>query len=155
MKKWILFGFCLIFLMSCQRQVASNSVIRPLDWLIGTWEGDYRKGKFVETWVRLNNQTIKGEGDYIVKGNTVMRESLQIHTIDDYIGYIASINGGVPVLFSSKIADSNRWVFENKEHDFPQRIIYEHKVDNKVYIRAEGIMNGKELVDEYTLHRKE
>ncbi len=40
---------------------------------------------------------------------------------------------------------SNEVIFENPEHDFPQRIMYRLEKDKSLFARIEGKNNGKEM----------
>ena len=40
-------------------------------------------------------------------------------------------------------------VFENPEHDFPQRIVYWREGDRVLHARIEGVIKGKERKDEW------
>ncbi len=44
-------------------------------------------------------------------------------------------------------------VFENKEHDFPQRIVYTRHGHDSLTVRIEGIMDGQERATTFSFKR--
>lgn len=44
-------------------------------------------------------------------------------------------------------------VFENPEHDFPQRIIYRLESDGALFARIEGVVSGKEKGRNFPMKR--
>lgn len=44
-------------------------------------------------------------------------------------------------------------LFENPEHDFPQRIIYRLEKDGSLFARIEGTINGKERGVDFPMKR--
>lgn len=134
---------CLWFLPSVLS--AQDSIAQPDDfeWLIGDWEGKLGKATISESWSKGNELTLIGEGATIVDGKVVVQENLQLHRMGGHLGYIASPNNAPPTFFTLISVETNSWVFENKEHDFPQRIIYSKKDENNYVVRIEGV-NSKE-----------
>ncbi len=49
--------------------------------------------------------------------------------------------------------EDGKVVFENPEHDFPQRIIYERGDEGSLGARIEGIQNGKASSSKWTWQR--
>ena len=73
--------------------------------------------------------------------------------IHGYISYIATVGNQQPILFALVESSNNKYVFENKEHDFPQRLIYYFINENSIKVFVEGEMDGKLEKDEYNLTR--
>lgn len=46
-----------------------------------------------------------------------------------------------------------RFVFENKQHDFPQRIIYQRNTDGGLLARIEGERDGKSRAVDFPMKR--
>jgi hypothetical protein len=59
------------------------------------------------------------------------------------VSFFAQPGGQPPTEFAMKEIGPQRIVFENKKHDFPQRIIY-WRDESGLAARIEGTMNGKE-----------
>lgn len=128
--------------------------LKSLKWLIGKWEGTAGRAQLSETWEISNDMTMVGIGVTIVKSDTVVRENLQIHLMGNHLGYIASPNNSPPTFFTLIESINDKWTFENKEHDFPQRIIYSKKGNKKFTARIEGINSkGEEISQEFNFER--
>lgn len=134
MKKVTLYFLALYFWTLGFNVMGQDSGVNQFDWMIGTWRGDMGKGTFTEVWERKNDQLLIGQGYYIAGKDTLMYEDLRIQQFGAYWAYIPMINNGAPTMFVMIESKDNSVVFENKEHDFPQRIIY---------TRKEGIMTGR------------
>nr|WP_316786013.1 DUF6265 family protein [Pedobacter frigiditerrae] len=46
------------------------------------------------------------------------------------------------------------FIFENKAHDFPQRIVYENKGKDKLFAWIWGTMSGKKSKMEYSYQKR-
>ncbi len=68
---------------------------------------------------------------------------MRIEENETGISYFASPRGSSPTEFKLKETQGKKVIFENPEHDFPQRIIYELKEGNKLVARIEGEINGE------------
>ena len=79
-------------------------------------------------------------------------EFLRIEKTAAGIAYIAQPQGRPPTSFPLVESSANRVVFENKTHDFPQRIIYWRERDS-LHARVEGPKNGREQAMEWTWMR--
>ena len=58
-----------------------------------------------------------------------------------------------PTSFRLIEQSATRFVFENPEHDYPQRIIYAQQNDGSLLMRIEGVENGQEESSEWLLRR--
>jgi hypothetical protein len=127
--------------------------------LAGTWRGEIEDGAYTytETW-SLSERGLKGGAVMDDKeGKRVLTETLEIHSTGAHVLYIATINKGNPVSFTlvnvNKQGGQFEWTFENKEHDFPQRIIYRLESKDSIYARAEGTEKGELKKEEFRLAR--
>ena len=82
------------------------------------------------------------------------RIALQINGNDlFYIPTVDNQNNQQSVSFKL-ISDNNRsYVFENMEHDFPQRIIYSHPQPDSLHARIEGDVNGTYHKEDFLMAR--
>lgn len=62
-----------------------------------------------------------------------------------YSPTVTNQNNGQPVRFELISTTGHRYIFENKKHDFPQRVIYHLVSNNAVHARIEGTKNGKQM----------
>lgn len=135
-----------------------ESKLVQVSWILGEWQMETPEGVFTEKWQKETDTSYTGEGSMAGKNGEVMfSEKLRLEQRGNalyYIPTIASQNNGQPVLFKERSLDDNEVVFENPEHDFPQRIIYRKTSDSTLYARIEGIQNGKERKEEYSYRKR-
>ena len=94
-------------------------------------------------WMKPAGNLMMGTGRTVKGGRTVDFEFLRIEQRADAIFYIAKPKANAEETpFKLKTLTGNEFVFENIEHDFPQRIIYRLN-GNSMVARIEGTQNGK------------
>jgi len=132
-----------IFVLGIMSSAGQKSEVNRLEWISGCWASDDGKERIEETWLKPAGQTMIGMSRTVAGGKTVFTEHVQIGELKGQIAYMVSIGLGVkPVAFKLiKISDSEA-VFENPEHDFPQRIIYRRESPGALFARIEGKQKG-------------
>lgn len=131
----------LVFILSTTL-IAQNN-LSDFNWLVGKWKLQTDKYDSFEEWEVKNESTLAGTS-YMVSGDqTKISEHLLIQEIYNHIAYIASPSENPPTLFTLISSEDGKFVFENKEHDFPQRIIYEQIDRNTMTASIEGDENGE------------
>lgn len=153
MKTKLLYINFLLFIFCSLSNAQENSTqveINDFDFLIGTWEADFGKFKYYEEWEKGNDK-LTGTGYRIKEDKRLDGEKLILMNIHGYISYIATVGKQQPVLFALVKNSDNNYVFENKEHDFPQRIIYQFINKDSVKVFVEGEMKGEFVKDEYNM----
>jgi len=128
-----------------------ESLFEKLSWIADRWI--YKDGENItfENWTKENDTLFSGEAYTVRGGDTVFNEQLKIEKIGDDVYYTAIIkhNPG-PVSFKLVDVGKNNAVFENPEHDFPNRITYELKNNSLLYAKVEGKNKaGKESAIEF------
>ncbi|MBN8702858.1 MAG: hypothetical protein J0M08_07320 [Bacteroidetes bacterium] len=118
------------------------------DWLIGTWHSTMDGSPFTEIWLKKEN-TYYGKAFILNNTDTVFSETLRIEKIDNHWVFIASINHSAPTLFTLIENDTNTLIFENKEHDFPNKVVYENKGHKNMIAWIEGKVKGETKKEEY------
>ncbi len=119
--------------------------IKDMNWLVGKWEGvDLNNFRFVETWKRSDAKTLSGKGAALSnEGDTIFKEVLKIQPVEGELYYFATVPGNPePVLFKLVEGDTAHLVFENRDHDFPQRIAYTRETRNSMSVKLEGMEKG-------------
>ncbi|MCI5057972.1 MAG: hypothetical protein MRY83_17800 [Flavobacteriales bacterium] len=137
-----LIGIILVRLFSYLSDVKSDVVaidasISELNGLVGKWEASTDAGKYLEIWEKdtiTNN--LKG-GAFLLdeKGDTVFRETLNLVSINDKLGYIATI--GNKVTLFSLTEKTEGFSFSNFEHDYPKQLLYKIS-ENKINVDIIG-----------------
>jgi hypothetical protein len=117
--------------------------IKKFEWLKGKWEGSYGEMQTFEIWDKLEGNTMIGRGGVISDNDTMFAEKIRMEQREDELYYIAKVPGNpgpVDFKFSGYKNDSAIW--ENPEHDFPQRVVYFLKPDGSLYARVDGKNKG-------------
>ena len=124
-----------------------------LGFISGCWKGGDKVQILEEQWTRPADQTMLGVGRTMKDGKTEFYEFLQIRERSDGIFYIAEPNGEKPVSFKLVKVNDSQAIFENPQHDFPQRIIYQKTIDGSLLASLEGTESGKPKRIEFSMKR--
>lgn len=122
----------------------SANPFERIAWLAGCWAPEKGEAGSGEQWLPHAGGTMLGVGRTVKGGKTVEHEFLQIRADEQgKLQYIALPSGQTQATFGEKSFANNEIVFENLQHDFPQRISYRLSAENQVLARIEGMRNGK------------
>lgn len=126
-------------------------------WIIGSWQNISSDGELYEIWTKTNDSLYSGYGFMLLNNDTVFSEKISLQLKGNDLLYIPTVknqNNGEPVSFKLVSDINGEFVFENKEHDFPQRIIYSNPNPDSLYARVEGDQQGKFHKEEFPMSRK-
>jgi len=130
--------------------------MEKLSWMAGTWENRSEDGNFIETWRKINDTLYLGESFLVKEKDTVFSEIISLSSASGEILYTVGTsnqNDGRQVPFRL-VSDKERvFVFENKNHDFPQEIIYRHPAPDSLHARIQGWVNGEERFQDFPMKR--
>lgn len=141
-----------LILASC-KQVENPEFRNQFRWLAGKWQGEHDGRQFIERW-KWNRDHYEGLGIEMEQGDTVFEEQLFLRDIAGHSSYIAVLKEDPPVLFNGTFEKPEKqWVFENKEHEFPSRIIYRQLNDSTIRIFVLGPGNDTRNGYDYQLKR--
>jgi hypothetical protein len=93
-------------------------------------------------WNRPAGGLMMGTSQTVRDGRTVEYEFLQVRGGEDGVYYIARPSGQKEAAFKLAEVTPQSAIFENKQHDFPQRIIYRLGAAGALVARIEGVENG-------------
>lgn len=132
--------------------------IKALHSLNGSWESERKRGTLIEQWAIINDSSMIGYSFIKTATDSIPEEKMELVLRSGKIFFIASAarqNNDTAVAFTLTNIENGKYFFENKQHDFPQRILY-HLVDNKT-LRAAiyGPLNGKETEVTFNFTRRE
>lgn len=151
---------CLLFVFvtisMAQQPVYTNTEFKPLHGLTGLWKMDGKRGALYEEWRVSGDNQLTGRSYKINNNDTIVLENVVISLQGNAIFYTPVVrdqNNQQPVPFKLISYNNNRYVFENKEHDYPQRVIYELVSLNKLRARIEGNNKGKESGSDFNYTR--
>ena len=116
--------------------------LHELSWLSGYWTGESGGVVMEEVWMAPRGGIMPGLHRDLFPSGKAFFEYLRITRTGEETVYHASPRGKEPVPFRMHSSAPGLVVFENRGHDFPQRIIYERKGD-RLEARIEGEVKGK------------
>ena len=123
------------------RGMTEDQPLAEFAWLAGSWvevEGEMR---MEEHWTLPCGGVMLGTSRTVNQGKLAYFEYIRIEDTPNGVVYVAHPRGGSPTRFplvESPTDECHRAVFENLKHDHPQRIIYESRGRDTLYIRIEG-----------------
>ena len=155
MKKKLLLLSCLAFTFAAEGQSSGAVQFTELRSLQGTWViRDYKKpGQLLyEWWDLTDDSTLSGLSFLVPEKDTIVLEIMKITLRGGQLQFEAldqqEQQQGV-VNFPALPLGGGRTIFENKQHDFPQRIIYEWPAAGTFRAAIEGTVEGKQIRQEY------
>ena len=119
--------------------------IGQLSWIAGCWRESGRGGNRVvdEQWMTPSGGTMLGMSRTVRNDSLLEFEHLQILQRAGVLIYHAEPSGQPPADFVASTVSDTLVVFENPQHDFPQRIIYRRRGTDTLVARIEGTRNGQ------------
>jgi hypothetical protein len=109
----------------------------------GQWKLQTDKQEMFEEWTLINDNELACVNYRINGTEKEIVENVTLKKFADYWAYVAIPAGHTPTLFTLVEHTDDKFIFENKEHDFPQRIIYEFHPDGKLNAAIEGNTGGE------------
>ncbi len=155
MKKYLLITQLLLLTQFAFSQ--SNPIPSIKKWIVGNWKTSLPKGHIIESWSIKNDSTLKSIS-YIIKpnGDSMLQETVNLEYkkgITNYVVTAADQNDNLPVSFKLIKHQNNKLIFENPEHDFPQRVVYKLISKNKILAWIEGTIKGELKKKEFQMER--
>jgi hypothetical protein len=133
--------------------MVESASVEDLAWLAGCWASVGAEAGSGEQWMEPAGGTLLGVNRTVKGSKTVAHEFMQIReTESGEIEFISNPSGQSEAAFSLVGLSESEVVFENPDHDFPQRIIYRLKGDN-LEGRIEGKVKGELRVVDFPLRR--
>jgi hypothetical protein len=121
----------------------STADIASLSWLAGNWVESGKARTVRERWSGPYGGVLLGIG-VTTQGDTARSyEFFRVAKTPTGISLFASPNAAPPTEFKAVEICTGKVVFENKAHDFPQRVIYTKGPNGTLNARVEGLLKGK------------
>jgi len=141
-KKHFLFLTFLFFGMApVVAQPFTQKDFQQLHALQGAWTLTNKRGVLHEVWRMKAADYLTGVSFLVSGQDTIPQESIVLSLQNGNITYVPTTvhqNQGLPVVFTLISAENGLFVFENKAHDFPQRIGYQIPKDSLLHAYIEG-----------------
>lgn len=134
---------------SAQEQKRS---LESLNWLAGCWQGSGKQEGITEQWMQPAGGMMLGIGRTVQNGRAVDYEFMRINEENGVLVYTATPSGQPTSSFTLAGGAVGEFIFENKQHDFPQRVIYKLN-DGSLLARIEGTINGSAKGIDFPMQR--
>lgn len=142
-----LFCTSLFLFQSCSSDKSLS--LSSLKWMLGNWESKTEEGILYERWNALNDSTYYGHAFAIsLDGDTTFSENARVILRNGQIIYSVTVNNAETTDFTL-VDIEEQAVFENINHDYPQRIIYKNISSDSLFARIEGTVDGKDNFEEF------
>ncbi len=136
---------CTLFVSAQQKQTVSN-----LEWISGHWEMVKGERRTEEFWFSSTENILLGISKSVRGSKLIEHEFMSIEQDSSGdIYYRAKPSSQPEASFKLIGQNDKKAVFENLQHDFSQRIIYEQSTSESLYTRIEGLNEGKLLIIHY------
>jgi hypothetical protein len=154
MKRIFVLTIIGLLIFSCKE----NDKMQFVKKLNGKWASAENEGsRFFEDWIISDSKLMVGKAFLLSDGiDTTISEELKIELKDNEIFYVAKVkneNDNKPIKFLLIENESTHLIFENKLHDFPQRIKYFFMGDREIKVVVEGEYEGKQESNEMLLEK--
>lgn len=121
---------------------ASAADLGRVSWIAGTWRETRDGVTTQETWQAPKAGVMTGVTETTAPGKPASHEPMRISAELAGLTFTAMPPGQPPTPFVLKPGKPGEAVFENKAHDFPQRVIY-RRCGADLCARIEGTLGGK------------
>ncbi|MDH3381242.1 MAG: DUF6265 family protein [Flavobacteriaceae bacterium] len=161
MRKVVVLLFMYLVTSNCTYKHKSIN-FKSLNWLEGEWVSESKNSILIEKWKKENAQLLVGKSFFIKDLDTVYYEQINIEKIREnkneniyYQAMVSNQNKGQPIRFKliSRL-DADTLRFENKQHDFPQYIVYQKPKNDTLKTYIEGFQQGKYKRVNFTFVKK-
>lgn len=142
----------IVALAAAATVLASGADVASLGWLAGTWT-QAKDGRTVrEMWLPPQEGAMAGVTLTTRPGNPAVAEFAKITLEPAGVTYTAIVGRQPPTPFVLKSAGPGEVVFENLEHDFPQRVFY-RRCGRDLCAGIEGMVKGRREREEWRYTR--
>jgi hypothetical protein len=132
---------------------AQQATVDRVAWLQGCWRSIRGETTIEEQWMAPRGGTMLGMGR-TVRGSTLVEyELVLIKEQEGRLAYEAHPSGQPSATFTATTASDGSVVFENPQHDFPQRVGYRRDGADSLQAWIEGQVSGKSLRVDFSYQR--
>jgi hypothetical protein len=118
----------------------------PIDrlwWLSGCWEASSETQVTEEQWMEPRGNSMLGMNRTLRNRTLVGYELVVIRADSGSLVFQAHPSGQASAVFTQLALSDTSVVFENPEHDFPQRIGYSQRGSDSLYAWIWGVAGGE------------
>jgi hypothetical protein len=145
----------LLLLIGASRPAgAAAGSVEALSWLAGCWKNDAAEPGSGEQWMAPAGGTMLGMSRTVRQGRTAEHEFMRVGPLEDgTLAFIAHPSGQATAIFPVLSLGETEVIFENLQHDFPQRVAYRLASQVSLVARIEGMSDGALRVIEFPMSR--
>ena len=138
-----LFVLALALLGPTPCAAAGERGLERLAWLAGCWRAEGGEAGSGEQWLPPAGGSMLGVSRTVRQGQTATHEFMQLREgADGNVVFIAQPAGQAEGRFTMEAGGPAEALFENPQHDFPQRVIYRLEEGGRLRARIEGRAPG-------------
>jgi len=126
--------------------------VARLDWIAGTWVQEKPDALVREMWLPPRDGAMAGVTLTTRPGKPPIAEYAKITVEPAGVTFTATVGAQAPTPFVLLPGAAGEAVFENKAHDFPQRVFY-RRCGADLCAGIEGVVNGKSEREEWRYTR--
>jgi hypothetical protein len=152
-------------LASCKKEetktvetpVKAPREIEKVAWLTGNWGSTSKEGSLTENWVKINDSVYHGESYFVTpKKDTVFSETVVLDEVAGKMAYTVSVPGHneeKPVRFDLTKITETEMIFENPQHDYPNKIVYTQVKPDSLVAVIYGKQKGEEKSETFAMKK--
>ena len=118
--------------------------IADLGWLAGCWSSKDGEREILEQWMRPGGDALLGMSRTAEGSRTREHEFMRIVVDGGTLAFVALPSGQAEASFRLRSSGPREVVFENLEHDFPQRVGYRSESADQLSAWIEGRRGERE-----------
>jgi hypothetical protein len=126
---------------------------KNFDVFEGKWQSYTNDSSFIlEEWNKTSDTFFEAKTTFVTPTNSKVLEEIELYENEHGVFFsplVFNQNDSNRVSFQCKKNANNLFVFENKKHDFPQRIQYHFLNDSILRAEISGMIDDKELKDSF------
>jgi hypothetical protein len=133
---------------------APSAKVDDFAFAAGCWSAVDGATTMEEQWSRPAGGVMLGTARVVSAGKTVFTEFVEVREKPE--GLVMTVALGVgkpPTSFTRIAAGPAEVVFENKAHDFPQRVRYRNDGKDALFARVEGTEKGQPKGEDFPYRR--
>lgn len=122
-------------------EVSETPNLESIDWILGEWIQQTEQTTTFECWKKEDPTTFRGYGSTTQSGSEKRRteEYLLLTSLGEEIYYFAKVpHNELPTAFKLTEFSDSHAIFENLEHDFPNRLEYRLIAPQVLSVKVSG-----------------
>jgi hypothetical protein len=141
--KRMIFPVCVLLSLLTTAQDAEKK-FQLFKSIQGTWSMTTKRGIVYESW-QVKNHTLEGRSFKLMGKDTLLLEQVTIFIKGNDLFYnpvVEGQNNNESVSFKLVNTENETFIFDNPDHDFPQRVIYQLPKNDVMHAWIEGLDKG-------------